>query len=148
MAKYIASRGDSFIVSVLDRAFGGRERDVLRIEGGSAANAVTGTAATTLGDINVTPPSGSRLKLNGNQILAGAPFLSAMIAGSATAAAVTLTGAVVGDKVVMVQDLTTPANVASSFESTITVADSIAQTGTGLNGKNILVLLVKQTQPS
>jgi hypothetical protein len=62
--------------------------------------------------------------------------------GHNLAGAATLTGAVVGDKVIGVSDVTDSLTKTSSFESFITVADQIQQTAAAdLSAKTIVVLL-------
>lgn len=58
----------------------------------------------------------------------GANSLKQAVVGSNGAGAVTLTGTLVGDTVELVVNLTTPGDVTSSFESTISVAGQIQQT--------------------
>lgn len=58
--------------------------------------------------------------------------------GRNAAGAVTLTGAVLGAKVIAVQNLTTPGDVTSSFESTISVVNQIQQTsGSDLSAQTL-----------
>jgi hypothetical protein len=59
--------------------------------------------------------------------LAGSHIVKA-VTGVSPAGAVTLAGAVVGDTVLGVVDLSTPGDAASKFEATISVAGQIQQT--------------------
>lgn len=62
------------------------------------------------------------------------------------AAAVTLTGAAVGDKVISVLDLTAGTNLSADFETTISVANQIQQTAAGgSNNDKMLVTLQPQS---
>lgn len=72
-----------------------------------------------------------------------APILKAVTGGSG-AGAVTLAGTVVGDNVVSVTDITSAADVSSSFESTISVAGQIQQTAT-VSGHVVLVAVQPQS---
>jgi hypothetical protein len=65
-----------------------------------------------------------------------------LAAGSNGAGNVAFPGAVDGDVVLFVLDLTTPANVTSSFESVISAAGQIKQTAaTNLSGKSIFFIV-------
>jgi len=69
-------------------------------------------------------------------------FLAGHFSGRATAGDVTLAGAKVGDKVLILTNLTDEADGSASFESTITVAGKIKQKGsTDLSAKKFSVLL-------
>jgi hypothetical protein len=88
--------------------------------------ATTLPAATTIG--GKTPDTGS--------------YYSVVQAGKNGAGALTLTGTLVGDKVVAVANLTTPGDLQSSFETTITVAGQIQQSSaTDLSVKQCLFIL-------
>lgn len=80
----------------------------------------------------------------GATILAGNPFLVAQVTGHNGAGAVTVAGAVVGDKVLSVVDMTAApaANVSADFESTISVAGQIQQTSTDLHLSTALIVTV------
>jgi hypothetical protein len=65
-----------------------------------------------------------------------------LAAGSNGTGSVAFPAAVDGDVVLFALDLTTPANVASSFESVISVAGQIKQTSaSNLSGKNIFFIV-------
>jgi hypothetical protein len=67
------------------------------------------------------------------------PLVSQLAAGNNGAGSIAFPAAVDGDVVLLALDLTTPANVTSSFEAVISVAGQIRQTsGTNLSSKNIL----------
>jgi hypothetical protein len=66
------------------------------------------------------------------------PVVSGFAAGNNGVGSVSFPGAVDGDVVVFALDLTTPANVTSSFEAIISTAGQIRQTSaTNLSTKNI-----------
>ena len=77
------------------------------------------------------PGSPSALLLDGKVIGTGRNPIKVCQVGSNGAGSVTLAGAVVGDTVENVTNITTPGDVTSSFESTISVAGQIQQTGAG-----------------
>lgn len=54
-------------------------------------------------------------------------------------------GVKVGDKVVMVADVTDHASAAASFEATVTVADQIQQSATNLSAKTLVILVIAQS---
>lgn len=67
------------------------------------------------------------------------PVVSQLAAGNNGVGSVGFSAAVDGDSVLLALDLTTPANVTSSFENVISVAGQIHQTSSAnLSGKNIL----------
>ncbi len=67
------------------------------------------------------------------------PVVSQLAAGNNGVGSVGFSAAVDGDSVLLALDLTTPANVTSSFEGVISVAGQIRQTSSAnLSGKNIL----------
>lgn len=67
-------------------------------------------------------------------------------AGSNGVGAVTLAGAVIGDTVENVANLTTPGDVTSSFEATISVAGQIQQTAvTNLSAAQLLFMVKAQS---
>jgi len=75
----------------------------------------------------------------------GANSLKQALVGSNGAGSVTITGALVGDIVELVVNLTTPGDVTSSFESTISVAGQIQQTAaTNLSGATCLFFINPQ----
>jgi hypothetical protein len=72
-------------------------------------------------------------------------FLAGHFSGVAAAGPVALVGAEVGDKVLMLTDLTNAGDGSDSFESTITVADQIQQTDAAdLSAVNFSALILKQ----
>jgi hypothetical protein len=85
----------------------------------------------------------SALVLDGKVVasnrLAASHLIKAITAGSA-AGALTLTGAAVGDTVVAVTDLSSPADVSASFEATVSVANQIQQLATA-SGHVVLVVV-------
>lgn len=67
------------------------------------------------------------------------PVISQLAAGNNGSGNITFPAAVDGDTVLFALDLTTPANVTSSFEAVISTAGQIRQTaGTNLSTRNIL----------
>ena len=74
------------------------------------------------------PGSTSALLLDGKVIGTARNRIVVTQVGSNGAGPLTLTGAVVGDTVENVTNLTTPGDVSSSFEATISVAGQIQQT--------------------
>src|ERR1700690_47666 len=90
-------------------------------------SAITDAGAVTLAPI----PSGA--------------FLVVSQDGKNGAGALTLTGAVIGDKVLNVTNITSPGDVTSSFEATITVNGQIQQSAaTDLSAKICLFMLLHQ----
>jgi hypothetical protein len=80
------------------------------------------------------PGSTSALLLDGKVIGSGRSPIKVCQVASNGAGAVTLAGAVIGDSVENVVNLTTPGDITSSFEATISVAGQIQQTaGTNLS---------------
>jgi hypothetical protein len=79
-----------------------------------------------VGDGN--PGNPSALLLDGKVIGTGRNPIKVCQVASNGAGAVTLAGAVVGDTVENVTNITTPGDVTSSFEATISVAGQIQQT--------------------
>ena len=72
----------------------------------------------------------------------------AIAAGNNGVGAITVAGAVVGDTVVAVENLTTPAIVArgTSFEATVSVAGQVQQlSSSNLSGNNYRVTVVPQS---
>ena len=82
-----------------------------------------------------------------NQLVGGkrGPVVSQLAAGNNGVGSVSFPAAVDGDVVLFALDLTTPANVTSSFEAVISTAGQIRQTSaSNLSGKNIFF----QIQPA
>jgi len=73
------------------------------------------------------PGSTSALLLDGNVIGSARNPIKVCQVASNGAGAVTLAGAVIGDTVESVVNLTTPGDITSSFEATISVAGQIQQ---------------------
>ena len=67
--------------------------------------------------------------------------LGADASGGATH--ITATGVKVGDKVVMVADVTDHISAAADFEATITVADQIQQSAVNLSAKTLVILVIR-----
>lgn len=94
-----------------------------------------------VGDGNSGNPSALVLD---NQVVATkrGKIISGISAGAAAAGPITVAGAVVGDVVIAVTNLTTPANASASFEATVSVAGQVQQTsGSNLNGSTYQFLL-------
>jgi hypothetical protein len=69
-------------------------------------------------------------------------IIGGIAAGSNGAGAVTVAGAVVGDVVIMVTNLTTPGVASASFEATVSVAGQVQQTSaSNLSGSTYQFLL-------
>lgn len=89
-----------------------------------------------------TIPTG---EVTGPQISSSA-FLAGHFAGRNGAGAVTLSGAKIGDKVLICTNLTDAANGAAAFEGTITVNGQIQQSSASdLSAKNYSILLLVQS---
>jgi hypothetical protein len=69
--------------------------------------------------------------------------LGADASGGATH--ITATGVKIGDKVIMVSDVTTHASQAAKFEATVTVNDQIQQLNTNLTGSTLVILVLAQS---
>ena len=83
-----------------------------------------------------------------NRLGAGIPFIVAIAAGSNGIGAITVANAVVGDTVVAVENLTTPAVVArgTTFEATVSVAGQVQQlSASNLSGSNYRFTVVPQS---
>ena len=86
-----------------------------------------------------TPGDTSALLLDGKVVATSRHAIKKVTAGSNGAGPVTLAGTVPGDVVEVVANLTTPGDVTSSFEGTITVAGQIQQTAaTNLSAAQLL----------
>ncbi len=73
-------------------------------------------------------------------------FLVTVTAGVAAPGPVTVTGAAVGDKVIGVANLTTPGDLKSSFETTVTVTNQVQQsTATDLSAQQVQFMILKQS---
>lgn len=72
--------------------------------------------------------------------------MSLVTTGRNGAGAITATGAKVGDKVVQALNMTTPANAASLFESTITVLNQLQQvSASNLTSQTYSFLIIHQS---
>jgi hypothetical protein len=119
MATYTISKGDDFKVEFLDRSYGKRPTTSFKVSGDDGA---------------ITGPTGNAI-MTGN-------LYSVVQAGKSAAGSLTLTGTAIGDKVIAVANLTTPADLKSSFETVITVAGAIQQSSaTDLSTTLVLFLL-------
>ena len=58
---------------------------------------------------------------------------------------ITATGVKIGDKVVMVADITDHNSQAGAFEVTVTVADQIQQATTNLSAKTLVIIVIAQS---
>lgn len=122
MPKYIAQEGEDFVVEQVSRTTSATRVTALKVDGA--------TGVTSIGGLTVAT---------------AAQFLPAVVTGLAAAGSIVLAGADVGDKVVMVTNLTTPANASTLFETTITVAGHIQQTSaTDLSASKFQVLVLMQ----
>lgn len=96
-------------------------------------------------DLNVTTGKMAANAVTGPKMAIGA-FFAGHFTGRNGAGAITLTGAKVGDKVIICTNLTDEANGATNFESTITVVDQIQQSSASdLSTKKFGVLLLVQS---
>jgi hypothetical protein len=117
MPVHITTNGDEFVVQALDRSYKGKTAEVFKVD----KNGVT----TVAGKV---PYTGS--------------IYSVVQVGRATAGGLTLTGALIGDQVEAIANLTTPGDLQSSFETVVTVAGQLQQsTATDLSAKQILFIL-------
>lgn len=140
MSKELVTPGSPIRWQYLDRSFGGRAVDILAVSDGLDGN-VAGSVTWS------TPHNFSGgLSKAGSPVLAGNPFLVVTQDGHSGAGSLALTGAVKGDKVMAVTGITTPADLSSSFESTITVAGHIQQSSaTDLSAQVCQFILVHQS---
>lgn len=117
------SEGEGFEVEQVSRRTGAKVISAFKIDG------KTGAVTT-----------------NKKPVLAGNPFVAGVTLGSNGAASIVLANAAVGDKVVMLVDLTDATDGSGSFEATISVAGHIAQTSVSdLSAKKFMILLVHQS---
>jgi hypothetical protein len=113
---------------------------------GLVAAAAAVTVGTTLGVTGATTLSGGvavtgSATVGGKTVATGSNY-SIVQAGKNGAGALTLTGALQGDTVVAIANLTAPGDLQSSFEATITVAGQIQQSAaTDLSAKQVLFIL-------
>jgi len=130
----VALTGDQSVVGTLSTTVDvSSGRDVVATRDVTAGRnlAVTGTATFT-----------------GQAKLPASSFHSFCTLGtdsSVTPSHITATGAKVGDKVIMVSDVTTHTSAAAHFESTVTVNDQIQQANTDLSGSTLVVLVLAQS---
>jgi len=103
---------------------------------------IHGDRLTIAGDGSTSGDNISALLLDGKVIGTKRDPIRTVVAGSNGAGAITLTGAVSGDTVESVINLTAPADATASFEATISVAGQIQQTsGSNLSGNSYLVFV-------
>jgi hypothetical protein len=103
MSTEVVQAGNDFVIIADDRNFGGVRTEAFKIDGK--------TGVVTAGGAVVGPSE----------------LLVVTQAGKNLSGSLTLAGAVVGDKVVSVTNLSVPGNGAANFESKITVAGHIQQ---------------------
>lgn len=130
----IISAGESFEVSARDRTYQGKAPvTAFKVDGNvapGAAGQVQFAAAPSIGGVVQAVASG---------------YLLLGFTGLASAGAVTLTGVKVGDIVVSVANTTDGTDGSTNFETKITVANQIQQSGTTLSAKKFTVLIAKQS---
>lgn len=102
------------------------------------------------GTVTITNGAVTTSKLAANAVtgpkLSSSAFKSAVFTGHNGTGAVTLTGTKVGDKVLMLVDLTDSTDGSASFEATITVNDQIQQTSaSNLSAKTFTILWLVQS---
>jgi hypothetical protein len=142
MSKEIVSQGESFLVVLEDRTYGGVMNKVcLHIDGTSGKLQTGGTVTPGVYGATAATPSYT----GGSTVLSGASLFGAVAAGHSGVGAITVAGALVGDAVVMVTNMTTPALATSSFESTVSVAGQVQQTSaSNLSASTFSFLLAHQ----
>lgn len=122
MSKEIVSAGENFSIVKSDRAYNsGPQQNVLTADGVTGKLITGGTLANGVYE-------GGQGVTGGSTLLAGNSFVSAVVTGRATAGAITLAGALVGDVVLIANNMTTPATANSLFEATVSVAGQLQQT--------------------
>jgi hypothetical protein len=136
MPTFHASAGDDFLIRQNDRGYNGKGQNALKVDGLAATVTVsvplTATAAVTL---PVSTTIGGKTPDTGS-------YFSVVQAGKNGAGALTLTGALIGDKVIAVANLTTPGDLQAGFETTVTVKDQIQQSSASdLSAKQCLFIL-------
>lgn len=142
MSKEQVSSGESFQVTVLDRAYSGKETAAFTVHGGNLANPVTGVAATAIGTIEMNAPV---VNLNGSPVISQASIYTLVVNGVAAAGPITAAGTKVGDKIVQAMNETDSLNGAANFETTISVAGQIQQlSASNLTTKLFSILLVSK----
>ncbi len=143
MATYTIDKGNDFDVQQLNRAVGARPVTKFKVDGDTGAVTVAG-ATTVSGNATFTGTvalTGTTTGASGNAVMTGNDFIVCQ-AGKDGAGALTLTGARVGDSVVGAFNLTTPGDLKSSFETTITVINQIQQlSGNNLSAQQIVFIL-------
>jgi hypothetical protein len=96
-------------------------------------------------DLNVTTGKLAANAVTGPKLASGA-FLSTVVTGHNGAGACTLTGAKIGDKVLMNVNISDATDAQADFEATITVVDQIQQSSASdLSTKKFAVLLLVQS---
>jgi hypothetical protein len=108
---------------------------------GAASAASVSTAATNAANAtNLTTGAVPHARIDSGQVVTG------VVSGVASAGAITLAGAKVGDKVVRAVNLTDSSDARSSFEATITSAGHIQQSsGSDLSAKKFDIELLSQS---
>lgn len=101
------------------------------------------TALATKTAAGLLPSTGVPVGLLPGSLFKSFCTLGADASGGATH--ITATGVKVGDKVVMVANVTDHASAAVDFEATVTVADQIQQTAANLSAKTLVILVIAQS---
>jgi len=118
------------------------------VYGAAGDMAATGTAAANSAGVSSKVARTDHVHKPGVAMFrsVGASAPGAVFTGLATAGAITLTGTKIGDKVVLLTNLSDATDGSASFEATITVADQIQQTAASdLHTKKFSVLLLAQS---
>jgi hypothetical protein len=121
------------------------------IEGGSPGGPFKGIIGRHFGYtgdpavIAQTPGTGYALLVEGVPVATSRTLIVHTATMLVSAGAVTLANTQVGDKVVSVTDLTGLTDASASFETTITVAGQIQQTGAGTAGHVLLAAVQPQS---
>jgi hypothetical protein len=122
---YIVSQGEPFTVDFLNRAFGNRKTRLVTIDDmtGEITLGFTGFDVALLGAVDLSGADSVKLPATA--------FIIKSQDGLAAPGSLALAGAAVGDQVLAVTNVTTPGDVTTDFEATISVAGHIQQTGGG-----------------
>lgn len=140
MSKEIVSQGESWTVVQDDRSYlaGTSQKSALHVSGTTGKVIIGGTTNGQYG-------TGALAVTGGSTALSGASFVSAVVTGLSAAGSITLAGALVGDVVVIANNMSTPATANSLFEATISVAGHIQQlTSTDESAAKFSILLAHQ----
>jgi hypothetical protein len=148
--RWIIDQGGSGSIPLSELAAQDAHTFVMNATAGSAsptaADAITATAG-----LNVATTSLKGLLPNTGVpagLLPGSLFKSFCSVGadaSVTPTHIAATGVKIGDKVVMVANVTDAASSAAAFEATVTVADQIQQATTDLSAKTLVILVIAQS---